>query len=136
VNIIYFNDFDKAVQFRNIVIDANWNSSLNKYRMESSIISNATSQLLYKYQIQPLSLLRTVNNLQKDEVSLVIETEPSKFALVQLIEKLGKDSIPSFDDAREEVKERVTMIRRKEFLRTYIDKLITEHNLDIKRYSE
>jgi hypothetical protein len=136
LNIIYFSDFNKAVQFRNMVIETNWNSSLNKYRTESSILSNQAGQLLYKYQLQPLSLLRSLNGLQKDEVSLVIETEPSKFAVVQLIEKLDKDIIPSFDDAKEEVKERLTIIKRKDFLRLYIDKLIADHNLEIKRYSE
>ena len=136
LNIINFSDFDKAVQFRNMAIETNWNSSLNKYRTESSILSNQAGQLLYKYQLQPLSLLRSLNGLQKDDVSLVIETEPSKFAVVQLTEKFNKDMIPSFDDAKEEVKERLTIIKRKDFLRLYIDKLITDHNLEIKRYSE
>jgi hypothetical protein len=80
--------------------------------------------------------LRSVNGLQVDEVSLVIETEPAKFGVVQLTEKLDKDMIPSYDDAKEEVKERLLIIKRKDFLRTYIDKLIADHNLEIKRYSE
>ncbi|MHB8905843.1 MAG: hypothetical protein ACYC6D_06945, partial [Melioribacteraceae bacterium] len=136
LNIVYFSDFNKAVEFRNMVMETNWNSSLNKYRTEPSILSNESGELLYRYQLQPLSLLRSLNGLQKDEVSLVIETEPSKFAVVQLIEILNKDMILSFDDAKEEVKERLTMIKRKDFLRLYIDKLIADHNLEIKRYSE
>ncbi len=136
LNIVYFSDFNKAVEFRNMVMETNWNSSLNKYRTEPSILSNESGQLLYRYQLQPLSLLRSLNGLQKDEVSLVIETEPSKFAVVQLIEILNKDMILSFDDAKDEVKDRLTMIKRKDFLRLYIDKLIADHNLEIKRYSE
>ncbi|MCX6168568.1 MAG: peptidylprolyl isomerase [Ignavibacteriales bacterium] len=135
-NIAYLNDFNTAIQFRNMAIENSWNSSLNKYRMESSIISYQSGQLYKKYQLQPTSLLRSVAGLQKDEVSLVIETEPSKFAVVQLTEKLDKDTIPSFDDSKEEVRERLTMIKRKDFLRLYIDKLIEDHNLEIKRYSE
>jgi len=135
VNIVYFDNFDKAVQFRNTVIETSWKNGLNMYRNVSSIIAER-DQLISRYQLQPLTFLRGVSALQKDEISLVIETEPAKFAVVQLLEKLGKDLIPPLEVVKEEVKTRLTIIKKKEILKKYIDKLIVDHNLEIKRYSE
>ena len=135
VNIVYFDNFDKAVQFRNTVIETSWKNGLNMYRNVSSIIAER-DQLISRYQLQPLTFLRSVSALQKDEISLVIETEPAKFAVVQLLEKLGKDLIPPLEVVKEEVKTRLTIIKKKEILKKYIDKLIVDHNLEIKRYSE
>lgn len=136
LNIVYFNDFDIAVQFRNTAIETSWNNGLKTYQNYPSVTSVESSQLISRYQLQPLTFLRSVAALQKGETSIIIETEPARFAVVQLIEKLGKDVIPSLEVVREDVKARLTMIKIKEILKKYIDKLIADHNLDIKRYSE
>lgn len=136
VNIVYFDDFDKAVQFRNTVIETSWKNGLNMYQNLSSIIAVEGDQLISRYQLQPLTFLRSVSALQKDEISLVIETEPAKFAVVQLLEKIGKNFFPPLEVVKEEVKTRLTIIKKKEILKKYIDKLIADHNLEIKRYSE
>jgi hypothetical protein len=58
------------------------------------------------------------------------------FTVVQLIEKLDRDSVPSFDVVKNEVYNRLVMIKNKEYVKQYIDKLISSHNLEIERYSE
>ncbi|MEW6701307.1 MAG: peptidyl-prolyl cis-trans isomerase [Bacteroidota bacterium] len=136
LNIIRFDNFDKAVKFRSILIETGWDKASNAYRNDKSILSNEASRLLYQYQIQPHDLLRVVNNLQQGEVSIVLETEPMKFTVVQLVEKLNKGVTPQLDDVKNEVIERLLVIKRKEFIRNYIDKLVADHNLEIKRYSE
>jgi hypothetical protein len=92
--------------------------------------------MLLKYQIQPTTLLRVITTLGVNEVSVVLETEPMKFAVVQLLERLGKDLIPPLDMVKNEVKERLLVIKRSQFMKEYIDKLIADHNLEIERYSE
>jgi len=136
LNIINFNNFDKAVQFRNTLIETDWNRALNIYRGEQSIIGSSSKVLLYKYQIEPLTLLRVISNLDENEISIVFETEPMKFTIVQLIQMVGKDVIPPFEIIKEEAKERLLVVKKKEFLKEYIDKLIADHNLEIVRYSE
>lgn len=136
LNIVRFGNFDKAVKFRSILMETDWNKAINAYRGDQSILSNEAYRLLYQYQIHPLDLLRIVNNLQPGEVSIVLETEPMKFTVVQLVEKLNKGITPPLDAVKNEVIERLLVIKRKEFIRNYIDKLIADHNLEIKRYSE
>ena len=136
VNVAYFDNFDKAVQFRNSAIETSWRNGLNMSQNVSSIIAVEEDQLISRYQFQPLSFLRSVSALQKDEISIVIETEPAKFAVVQLLEKFGKDLSPPLEVVKEEVKTRLTIIKKNEILKKYIDKLIADHNLEIKRYSE
>lgn len=136
VNLITFNDFEKAVQFRNNAVETDWNRASNSFKSEKSVIVSKTSEYLYRYQVQPLNLIRMIENLQSNEIGIVLETEPAMFTVVQLIEKLDRDSVPSFDVVKNEVYNRLVMIKNKEYVKQYIDKLISSHNLEIERYSE
>lgn len=136
INEIQFNNYNKAVEFRNSLLETEWNRALNKYRNDQSIIELQSQKLLMKYQIQPATLLRVITTLGLNEVSVVLETEPMKFTVVQLIEKTGKDYIPPLDMVKNEVKERLLVIKRNQYIKEYIDKLIADHNLEIERYSE
>ncbi|MCX6174339.1 MAG: peptidylprolyl isomerase [Ignavibacteriales bacterium] len=135
-NEIKFNDYNKAVEFRNSLLETEWNRALNQYRNDQSIIELQPQKLLLKYQIQPTTLLRVITTLGINEVSVVFETEPMKFTVVQLLEKIGKDLIPQLDIVKNEVKERLSIIKRNQYIKEYIDKLIADHNLEIERYSE
>jgi hypothetical protein len=90
----------------------------------------------FRYQLQPLTFLRAVNNLGENEVSVVIETEPSKFRIVQMVGKYSANSIPPLDLVKDEITARLSTIKEKDFIKDYIDKLITDHNPEIVRYSE
>lgn len=136
VNIACFDNFDNAVKFRNTVVETSWKNALFSSQNDSLISAVKPDRFIYRYQLYPLNFVRGVSSLQKDEVSLVIETEPDKFAVVQLIEKLDKDIIAPLEVVKEDVKARILMIKKKEILKKYIDKLIADHNPEIKRYSE
>lgn len=136
LNKILFNDFDKAVQFRNNVLNSDWDKALNVFNGEQSIVESSVQKLYCQYQVQPVSLLRIVNNMDIGETSIVFETEPMKYAVVQMISKYDSNSVPSIDIIREKIKERLAAIKQKEFLKNYIDKLISEHNTEVVRYSE
>ena len=135
-NEINFNDYNKAVEFRNSLLETEWNRTLNQYRNDQSVIELQSKKMLLKYQIQPSTLLRVITTLDVNEVSVVLEKEQKKFTVVQLLEKFGKDFIPSIDVVKAEVKERLSIIKRNQYIKEYIDKLIADHNLEIERYSE
>lgn len=136
INEIEFNDFNKAVEFRNSLLDTEWDRALNQYRSDLSIIGLHPKKILLKYQIQPTTLLRVITTLSVGEVSTVLETEPGKFTVVQLLEKLNKDLIPPLDMVKVEVQERLSIEKRSKYIKEYINKLIADHNLEIERYSE
>jgi len=136
INEIEFDNFNNAVEFRNSLLETEWTRALNQYRSSQSIIELLPQKLLLKYQIQPITLLRVITTLDINEVSVVLETEPMKFTVVQLLEKFSKDLIPPLDMVKNEVKERLSIIKRNQFTKEHIDKLIADHNLEIERYSE
>lgn len=143
INVIRFSNFDDAVRFRSILIESDWNKALNAFRGVPSIVNIENNQLYYGYQLQPPSFMRVVSNLLPNEVSIVLpqgdgfpETEPMKFTIVQLIEKLNKGDIPPFEAVKEKVKERYQVLKNKNYIREYIDNLIVDYDIEIKRYSE
>ncbi len=133
VNIIYFNDFDKAVKFRTTLIESDWNKSLNAFGKDPSIISYETGKLYYGYQIHPAVLMRIINFLLPEEVSIVIEIGNKKFAVVQMIEKIEKGNIPPFETVKEVVKSQYEILKNKEFIKNYIQELIDDYDVEIKR---
>ena len=136
INQIQFNNYDIAVQFRNALIENEWDRAFNKFRNEKSIVEYSQNKLLFKYQIQPVSLTRIIPNMALNEISVVIETEPMKYSVVQLIDKYVKDTIPHLELVKEDVKKRLAIVKKNQYLKEYIDKLIADHNSEIVRYSE
>jgi len=136
INEIHFSIFEKAIQFRKKLLESGWNSSNNYFLKETSVVGKSEQKLTYRYQTQPESLIRMLKNLNPGEVSAVIETQPNIFAVVQLLKKYYKDEIPAFELTRSEIKEKLTVIKKKDFLEKYIDKLISDHNLEIERFTE
>ncbi|MEG8945913.1 peptidylprolyl isomerase [Rosettibacter firmus] len=134
INIIYFNNFDEAVKFRKILLESDWNKALNAFKGATSIISYETGNLYSGYQLQPVPLTRIISFMLPNEVSVVIEIEKNKYAVVQLIEKLEKGIIPPFEIVKEKVKEQFKTLKKKEFIQNYIQELISDYEIEIKRY--
>ena len=133
INYIEFNDEDKAVQFRTSVIETNWNKALFTFRGDSSIVNEQSYQLLKEHQIHPVYLLRVLKELYPDEVSIVLTNEEGNFAVVQLIQKYSKGTIPSFKVINEVVKERFIKEKKEKALDNYINELYSRYDIDIKK---
>ena len=136
INIAEMSNFDKAVKFRNKLMNSDWNKAENNFKNDPAVLSMERMRFYFRYQLQPLTFLRAVNNLGENEVSVVIETEPSKFRIVQMVGKYSANSIPPLDLVKDEITARLSTIKEKDFIKDYIDKLITDHNPEIVRYSE
>ncbi len=134
LNIAYFNNQEKAAQFRTLLIESDWDKALNAYRLETSLTATVSSEIYSDYRLQPVNLQRAVQVLMPGEVSIVLETEPMKFVVVQLLEKLYEGDIPKFETVLNEVKARYIIVKNKDFVKQYINKLIEDHNIEIKRY--
>jgi len=136
LNIIKIGNFEKAVEFRNKLMESDWNKAKNSFKNDPTVLTIDEMRYYCRHQLQPVTLLRAVNNLDENEVSIVIETEPSKYSVVQMITKYNAYSIPPLDVVKDEVTSRLRAIKKRDFLKDYIDKLITDHNPEIVRYSE
>ncbi|MFZ5946949.1 MAG: peptidyl-prolyl cis-trans isomerase [Stygiobacter sp.] len=130
-----FYNYDDAIKFREKLIESNWTISENLLKAQK-INYSISENYLYKNEVQPIQLLRILNLLGNDEVSLVIETDDGNFIVVQLIEKLSKNEIPQLDFVYKDVKEKLLLVKQKEFVHNYIKELISEHKLEIERFDE
>jgi peptidyl-prolyl cis-trans isomerase C len=135
LNIASFTEFDKAVQFREKVFNIGWNSTLLSVKNDP-VVNITNSKLVYKSDLQPVTFLRIVINLQPPEVSTVLETEPGKYSVVQVIEKFAGNTLLPFFLAKEDVKQKLTILKQKEFVNRYIKKMISDHNIEVERNSE
>jgi hypothetical protein len=136
INIAYFGNKEKAIQFRSILIESDWKKAINAFRGDGALLSNESDKLIYIYQLQPVILYKIINNLLPGEISIVHQAEPMSFVIVELIEKYYRGSTPAFEIVQDKVKDRIIVLKNKEVIRNYVNKLIDEHNIEIKRYNE
>ncbi len=134
INIAEFNSFDKASNFRSSLLESSWQISSREFLTDSSNVLKE-NELVNQFQLQPLIMLRIVKNMIPNEVSIIIQTEQSKFAVVQLVQKFYKDSIPPLEIVKNDVKEKLLISKHKDYVKDYIENLISQHDLEIKRYN-
>jgi len=135
-NRIVFNNREKAIQFRSVLLDTDWQKSLNVFIGDESINNYDTEKLFYLHEIYPQTLLRYLINLRPSETSIVFETEPKQFTIVQVKSKFKKNELPNFVQIRDLVYERYLLHQRKNYLTKYIDELIPQYNVEIKRLTD
>ncbi len=132
IDLIEFKDEDRAVQFRTTVLESDWEKALNVFKGDSSISKVRTGQLLYDYEIHPVTLLRIVQDLNPGEISIIINNGPDQYLVVQLIQKYGKDSVPPFDVIKQQVEERFLAQRKEEFVRNYLKELYSNNDIEVR----
>jgi len=132
-NKISFNNRDKAIQFRSVLLDTDWNKSLNVFIGDNSVLDYDTEKLFYLHDIYPQTLLRYLINLKPMEASIVFEPEPKQFTIVQVKSKFKKDELPGFAQIKEIVSQRYVLHQRKKHLAKYIEELIPQYSIEIKR---
>lgn len=131
-NMIVFNDEDKAVLFRNTLVESDWNRTANVFRGDPSILREQTGILQSYYKIQPYTLYLMLQNLMPDEVSIILNMEPSDFTIVQLLKRYEPNDIPEFDVVKKDVEEKYIMQKRREFLKDYQKEIYTNYKIEIK----
>lgn len=132
-NAISFDDEDKAILFRSTLMESDWNRATNVFRGDASIKSEENNLLLYDYQIQPYGLYLVLLEAQPSEVSTVLNMEPNRYTVVQLIKKYVKDEIPEFEIIKDKVEERYVAFKQQEMLKEYLNALYTKYKVIIKQ---
>jgi parvulin-like peptidyl-prolyl isomerase len=136
INTAYFNNFETAVKFRKLLIESDWKRTLNSFRGDETIINVHSGLLIPAHKFESISFYKVVTNLLPNEVSIVLQEEPSKYLIVQLIEKFDKGTLPQYEMITDIVKDRFMLLKNKELVREFLNQLIEDNNVDIKRYRE
>ena len=133
INQVVFNDEDKAVRFRAIVQESNWEKAINVFKSDPSIINTTTNVLLYDYEIHPAVLLRIVSGLNPGEVSIVINIESDKsYSVVQELQKFVKDSVPAFQLIKPFIEKRFIAQKKEDLIKSYIKELYSNNEIEIR----
>jgi len=131
LNFVEFNTEENAIKFRDIAISEGWDSALNSFGNDSTLILNVRNQIFNVSEIQSKRTMRVIKRLFKNEISLVVRTELNNFVIVQQVDKIVKNSVPKFKYIKQSVKNSYLILKQKELVRNYIDSLLSEKNVKI-----
>ena len=132
INLINFNNEDKAIKFRSTLLETDWDRAINAFKGDTSIINVTVNKLYYDYELQPASLSRIVKELNPNEVSIIFSNRQNDFSIVQLVNKVPQDSILPLEYIRDEIENRIIANKKDEFIRNYIKELYSENNIEVK----
>ncbi|MBZ0198816.1 MAG: hypothetical protein K8H86_03045 [Ignavibacteriaceae bacterium] len=132
INIINFNDEDKAIQFRNTVVESDWAKTFNVFAGNPSIIENKTDVLLTEQDLHPVALQRVVKELHTMEVSIVLNSRPGEYTLVQLLEEYNTNSVPPFAVIKRQIAEEYMAVKKEKFVEEFIRGLYSQNEIEVK----
>lgn len=132
LNIIHFKNEDRAVEFRSLLLDSDWQKALNVFYDDSTLI-NSQSKVLFKEQdIFSIKVLRMVKRLHPLEISIVISEREGYYTVVQVLKKYPKGSLPDFYVLQQEIEKRFLAEKRKEQLESYIKDLYSTNEIEVR----
>ena len=131
LNMIYFSNQDKAVEFRSLLLDSNWQKVMDNFYEDSTLISRGDSVLLQEQDIHSVKVLRVVKRLYPPEISIVIPEREGYYTVIQILEKYPAGSLPPFNVIRKVVEKRYLAEQRKELFEKYINELYSNNEIEI-----
>jgi len=132
LNIISFSDEDKAVEFRALLLNSNWEEAVNTFRGDSSLEEIHSNIFLSEEDIHPIKVARVVKRLYPPEISIVISDSERYYTIVQLLGKYAKGTLPPFKIIKADVKERFIGEKTKEAINQYLHKLYSTNDIEVK----
>ncbi len=133
INRVYFTDENKAIKFRDLALQKDWDEAINIFFKDSSIQNNPASQLVDENNIYPLQLSRIIKDLYPQEISLVITEKPGYYSLVQMLHSFLKDSVPPFDVIKTIIQKRFVAEKKNKIIEDYLIALYSQNEIEIKK---
>ncbi len=133
INRADFSDKQTAINFRSQLISDGWNVSIENFQTNNFYLNGELEKFIYKYQINSARLFRVISELMPGEYSIVVESEPNLFSIVQLIKSFDENETPSFEFVKNLVKERYAILKKKQFYSNYKKELYNKYNVEIVR---
>ena len=131
LNIIHFDNEDRAVEFRSLVLDSDWQKAMNIFYGDSAIISTESKLLLKEQDVYSIKILRVVKRLHPLEISIVISEREGYYTVVQVLQKYLKGSLPLFDVIKQDVEKRYLAVKRKELMENFMKDLYSKNEIEV-----
>ena len=131
LNIIHFSNEDRAVEFRSLVLDSDWQKAMNVFYGDTEIINIESKLLLREQDVYSIKVLRVVKRLHPLEISIVISEREGYYTVVQVLKKYLEGSLPSFVLIKQDVEKRFLAEKRKELMESYMKDLYSENEIEV-----
>jgi len=131
LNIIHFNNEDRAIEFRSLLLESDWQKTLNVFHNDSTIIGYKSSSLVKEENIYPVELLRVVKRLYPHEISIVIRERPGYYTVAQVLGKYPGGSVLPFNVIKTDVRKRYIVEKRKTLIENYIKELYSDNEIEV-----
>ena len=131
LNIIHFSNENRAIEFRSLLLDSDWQKALNVFNNDSTIIGFSSNSLMRETDIYPVMLLRVVKRLYPLEISIVITERPGYYTVAQVLNKYAKNSVLPFDIVKSEIEKRYIAERKKVTVENYIKELYSDYEIEV-----
>ena len=131
LNMIHFSNEDRAVEFRSVLLNSDWQNSINIFSEDTTIIRSKSKVLLKEQDISPAKVLRVAKRLHAREISIVIYEKRGYYSIVQVLGKYPKGSLPPFDVIKENIIKRYLEEKRKKIIEDYIKNLYSKNDIEL-----
>jgi hypothetical protein len=133
INKVSFDNEDKAIKFRALALESDWENSVNIFSSDSSLLRNKSAGLIEENNVYPLQLSRIIKDLYPEEISIVITEKPGYYSVVQKITNFEKDSVPPFEIIKSKVAQRFIAEMKRKLIENYLKELYSENEIEIKK---
>jgi hypothetical protein len=133
INMVILSEEEKAIAFRNMVLDAGWKSAVDQFTGDSALVYNGENLLEYEFSLPSAEMLRVLQLLRDSETSYILHPDIDKFVVVQLLGKYSEQEIPPMEALREQIINNFNAFRREELLKDFYDRLYSENIVEISR---
>jgi len=133
INKISFNTEDKAITFRSLAIESDWDKAVNVSGDDTSILRSINAELIEEKNLYPYQLMKIAKDLYPQEISIVITENAQYYSIVQILGKFPKGSIPKFEIIRQKIETRLLAEKKKQLIDYYLKELYSNNDIEIKK---
>jgi hypothetical protein len=133
INKAVFRSEDFAANFRNLLMESNWETAVEDFNESNTLEQKKTSLFIAESELHPVALLRIAKELYPGEISIVINGAPDQFEIIQMLEKYPGGTIPPQAVINENIKQRVIKQKKDEQVKNYIRELYSDSQIEIRQ---
>lgn len=134
LNIASFNDEDFAIKFRELAIESNWQKAVQFTAGKESVKSILSNVILEENEIYPNEIIRLVNGMQNNEVSIVIKDMINNFYVFQLVKVSQPFEVYPYELVKELVREKYIASKKSELFENFLSELYSKNQIEIKAW--
>lgn len=133
INKVTFDQEDKAINFRSLAIESDWNKATNIFNNDSSLVIKVNSELIPENELYPFQLMKIARDLFPNEISIIVNDNAGHYSIIQMLGKYESGTIPDFEIIKTEVEKRFLNEKKKLLVDKYLKELYSKNEIEIKK---